>query len=140
MRFGVLLKMEPSSVRLLFDVSLIAIMIGVPFAVIVYPQFPPGFLSLRRRMLIACLVGWVLIIGHQYFDQRYDRGHPIDQELRTDLGDGLVFFLGWLFILLGSIPSLAFCAVDDFRRKRGLSGLIKPLKTGIAEQVGAQNP
>ncbi len=133
MLFDFLQKMEPSSVRLIFDVALLVIMIGVPFVVVVYPQIPRGIFSLRRRMLIACLVGWVLIIGYQYFDQRYDKLHPIDDELRTDLGDGLVFFLGWLFILLGSLPSLVVCAADDFRRKRGLSGLVKPFKNGSAE-------
>ena len=133
--FDVLQEMGPSEIRKLYDVALIVIMVAVPFVVLIYPQVPPGFFSLRRRMLIACLGGWILIIVHQYFNQSFNKRHPQAGDL-GDLGDGLVFFLGWLFMILGSIPSLAICAIDDYRRKHGHSGVIKPFKNTLAEQAG----
>lgn len=122
-------------VHRMIEVAIFVIAFGVPFLVIVFPQIPHGLYSLRRRMLIAVLIGWPLIIGQQYLSRQHEP--PIDptEELGTDLGRGLMPFVGWMVILYGSIPSLAICAVDDFRRRRGLSGLVKPFKTKNAEQV-----
>ncbi len=127
--------MEPSEIRKLYDVAVIVIMVAVPFVVLIYPQVPAGFYSLRRRMMIACLGGWILIIVHQYFNQSFNKRDPQESDL-GDLGDGLVFFLGWLFMILGAIPSLAICAVDDYRRKHGQSALIKPFKNTSEKKPG----
>ena len=125
--------MNPMSARLLFDLSFIAILVGVPFVVLIYPQFPRGHFSFRRRMLITMLAGWIMIIVQQYYSQLYESQQPWDGELRTDLGDGLIFYIGWLPMILGAIPSVVICAIDDYRRKHGLSGLIRPLKEHHAE-------
>jgi len=117
------------------EAAFFVIAVGVPFLVIVFPQIPHGFYSLRKRMLIAVLIGWPFIIGQQYLSRQYEPPSDPTEEIGTDLGRGLMPFVGWLVILYGSIPSLAVCAVDDFRRKRGLSGLVKPFKTNNAEQV-----
>lgn len=131
--------MDTMTVRLLFNLSFIVILVGVPFIVLICPQFPGGHFTFRRRMLISMLVGWVMIIVQQYFSQRYEAMQPWDGELRTDLADGLIFYIGWFPMILGAVPSLVICAIDDYRRKHGLSGLIRPFKERLAEQVCASD-
>ena len=128
--------MNPVSVRQLFDLSLIIIMVGVPFVVLIYPQFPFGFFSFRRRMIITMLSGWIFIIVLEYLQLRYCIMHPFNGEVRWNLAEGLMFYIGWLPMILGAIPSLTICAIDDYRRKHGRSGVIKPFKNNPAEQAG----
>lgn len=64
------------TIRLLFDAALIVIMVDFRFVVLIHPQLAPGLFSLRRRLLIAILVGWTLIVVQQFFNQRFDIKHP----------------------------------------------------------------
>jgi len=129
----VLHKMNTATARLLIDVSFFVVLFGVPFVVLIYPQLPRGNSTFRRRMLIAMFAGWVLFIALTYFEQKFRFLQPCNGEVRSD-GYLLMYYIGWLPMIFGAIPSLVICAIDDYRRKHGLSGVIRPFKENLAEQ------
>jgi hypothetical protein len=47
---------------------------------------------------------------------------------RIDFGELVTMCGGWALMMLGSIPTLFICAVDDYRRKRGKDPIIQPFK------------
>ena len=127
-------KMNTATARLLLDVSFFAVLFGVPFIVLIYPQFPRGNYTFRRRMLTTMFFGWLLFVSLIYFEQELRVLQPWDGDgkVRSD-GHLLMYYIGWLPMILGAIPSLVICAIDDYRRKRGLSGLFRPFKEHHAE-------
>jgi hypothetical protein len=131
--------MDPATIRKLLDVAAIIIMVGVPFIVLIFPQYPPGLLSFRRRWLIAIIAGWILIVAHTLLYLRFDDFNPPNGALGVDFGALVVMILGWVPMILGSVPSLLICAIDDYRRRRGRAGLIKPFKANLSEQVSGGN-
>jgi hypothetical protein len=89
-------------------------------------------------MFITMSSGWVLFVALTYFEQKFRVMQPWDGEVRSD-GYLLMYYIGWLPMILGAIPSLVICAIDDYRRKHRLSGVIRPFKEHLAEQAGSSN-
>lgn len=89
-------------------------------------------------MFIAMFTGWMLFIPLTYFEQKFRLLQPWDGEVKSD-GYLLMYYIGWLPMILGAIPALVICAIDDYRRKHGLSGVIRPFKEHLAERANSSN-
>jgi len=100
-----------------------AIVFGVPFVILVYPSQPPWPKSLLGRFLMAILIVWILLVIHRCISlphvirQAEANGKPRYDAAAVNVG---YFFFGWIYGVIGAVPSLIILFVIETRAARKL--------------------
>jgi len=107
----------------LIGISRYAIVFGIPFLILVYPRQPRWPKSIWGRFMIAIFMVWILIVIHRCVSlphvirQAEARGNPTYDRAAINVG---YFFFGWLYGIIGSLPSLIVLLFLEVRTARKL--------------------
>lgn len=97
----------------------IFVILALPFAAIVWPRAPKILKSTLSRLFIVHIVGWSILVFTGWM-----RGYLWELELNQTgiipqgdpaFGMSIRYIFGWVFILIGSLPSVLVYGVLAFR-------------------------
>ena len=107
----------------LIGISSIAIVFGVPFLILVYPGKPPWPKLLFGRFLMIILIVWVLLVLHRcaslphLIRKAEANGNPTYDGAAVNIA---YFFFGWIWGIIGAVPSLVILLIIQARAVRKL--------------------